>query len=167
MFCSLLYRSLRTNNQMSLVVALSVVSEASILIFTFYWAPLLSSVFANSIQAPIITAAVSAPVTFSAPPVASATAAVVATAVSSDPSSVVSVATRYLLESVQTNVVTSTPIPFMLIYATFMMSTMLGRYLLRCLLFSLAAFVTLSLFYVVSSQATTYTPSRFPSTVTT
>jgi len=115
-------RSLRTNSQMSLVVSLSVMSEASILIFTFYWAPLLSTVFADSIQ--LSTAAT---VASSGPPIVNLISGATPAAVSTG---VVSSATRYLLATVQgSSVVASTPIPFVLIYATFTMSTMLGNYI--------------------------------------
>ena len=127
---------------MSLVVALSVVSEASILIFTFYWAPLLSSVFAESIEASsaaaaavsgaVMTASSSAGLT----PMGAAAAAVLepgvaqAGAGAGGAAELVTAATRYLADapswSTDSSFSSSSSIPYMLIYATFMMSTMLG-----------------------------------------
>jgi hypothetical protein len=124
---------------MSLVVGLSVVSEASILIFTFYWAPFLSAVFAQSMQASAPFGAASAPdpsLAFSTLPAAAATAVPEAADESGGVvAGVASSAARYLAESLVTAstaegtaaTATATPIPYMLIYATFMMSTMLGK----------------------------------------
>lgn len=152
----LMSRSLRANNQMSLVVALSVVSEASILIFTFYWAPLLSSVFAESVQLmsssslssssssssslashAMMNAATTVLTTSPpAPPgaamaIAAATSGVASSIVEGIPSGFTATVVRRLLDEgmnliSESTVVTNTPIPFMMIYASFMMSTMLG-----------------------------------------
>lgn len=107
-------RSLRTNRQMTLVVGLSVMTEASILIFTFYWAPLLTTAFSNSID----MSATSRP----APSVLVFPDSV---AITNDASSIATSATRYL----QGSMTSAAAIPFVLIYATFVMSTMLGNYI--------------------------------------
>jgi hypothetical protein len=97
---------------MLLVIALSACAEASIIIFSFYWAPWIASAFSPAEGGDVAEET-------------STLGGVLDTSASADASGEVA-ATRFLAAGT----VEAVAIPYILIYSTLMMSAMLGEYLL-------------------------------------
>ena len=99
-------------------------SEASILIFTYYWAPLLTSVFTNSMQVATASSVTTATLMDNMHDADRGQEVVSSSSAAIAPANVVT-SSRYLLEG--DSVFGDANIPYVLIYATFIMSTMLGK----------------------------------------